>query len=136
MNTKKALKKLKKKVEKVPNRSAEQLKQLGKAAASVAGGDEEVRREVIDISQQAMLSAVSELATPLNPVLSWFREGGELQFSASSSPSFRSAIKLPSSSNAKQTLVRVPLKSPACKRCPALNNGICKCAAKKFNIRA
>ncbi|GAB3514594.1 hypothetical protein [Photobacterium alginatilyticum] len=135
MNAKKALKKLKKKVEKVPNRSTEQLKQLGKAAASVAGVDEDVRREVIDISQQAMLSAVSELATPFNPVLSWFREGGELQFSASSLPSFRSVIKLPSSLNAKQALVRVPLKSPACKRCPALNNGVCKCAAKKFNIR-
>lgn len=135
MNAKKALKKLKKKAEKVPSRSAKQLMQLGKTATSAARVDDAVRREVKDISQQALLSAASELATPLNPVLSWFREGEELHFSTSSAPSIRSAVKMPSSIDAKQTLVRVPLKSPACKRCPALNSGICKCAAKKFNFR-
>jgi hypothetical protein len=29
-----------------------------------------------------------------------------------------------------------PYKSDACKKCPALNNGICKCALKKMNKAA
>lgn len=136
MNAKKALKKLKKKVEKVPSRSAEQLMRLGQSvtlsAASTVAADEGIKKEVRDISQQALLSAVSELATPINPVLSWFNEGGDLHLSSASS--IRSAVKLPNTANAKLALVRLPLKSPPCRRCPALNRGVCKCAAKKFNL--
>jgi len=140
VSAKKALKKLKKKAEKAPSRSAKQLMRLGKSAASTITVDNSVKREVKDISQQAVISAISELATPLNPVLSWFNEGGDHRSLSTSSiaatPSIRTMTKLPSSADSKLALVRFPLKSPPCKRCPALSNGICKCAAKKFNFRA
>lgn len=28
--------------------------------------------------------------------------------------------------------LQIPLKSPPCKRCPALDKGICKCAKKRL----
>lgn len=31
-----------------------------------------------------------------------------------------------------QTLFLSPMKSPACKKCPALAKGLCKCAAKQL----
>ncbi|PKG38441.1 hypothetical protein CXF74_13135 [Psychromonas sp. Urea-02u-13] len=30
------------------------------------------------------------------------------------------------------SFLNTPLKSPACKRCPALEKGICKCAKKRL----
>ncbi|KMV31089.1 hypothetical protein [Photobacterium swingsii] len=137
MDAKKALKKLKKKAIKHPTHSAIQLMKLGKSLSGGIKVSEGVKQEVKDISHQALTDAVSELATPLNPLLSWFNEGGSIAISPSYAGGGRSAVKrlTPMQASPKIALARMPLKSPPCKRCPAMNSGLCKCAVKKFDIR-
>ncbi|BDY03794.1 hypothetical protein F0521_08350 [Ferrimonas sp. YFM] len=87
----------------------------------------ELNPELRAITLQAGQSAVRELMAPLNPLLSWFNEGGiEFSSSEASTPQIQS-IRQPA-----RPLTMLPLKSPPCKRCPALMGGQCKCAVKKF----
>ena len=144
MGAKKSLKKLKKKVEKkVQSKS---MQQLGALASSTQNSNRpqqnsssQWQAEFKQVSQQALVNVASELAAPLNPLLSWFNDGnvipmpqmgratsstnGEIKKSAELRPNIKS-------------IVHLPLKSPPCKRCPALSNGVCKCAAKKLQMSA
>ncbi|GAL17466.1 hypothetical protein JCM19235_6015 [Vibrio maritimus] len=143
MSAKKALKKLKKKVNKsTKNKSLKQLQSL----KAVVGGKKEISRtserlgdEILGVANEAAMSALSELAAPLTPVLSWLNGGQGTNWS----PSQTSISSLPQNKRSANdgapkinSIAYLPLKSPPCKRCPALSNGICKCAAKKFKLTA
>lgn len=148
MKAKKALTKLYKKAnKKSPSASLQLLKQLKKNPDSSLNSTSHPSRgyssskEFQELAEQVAISAVSELAKPLSPVISWLNDA-PVGFDISTSQ--RSAANTSSLSPVKpnQTLSnvssigRLPLKSPPCKRCPALQNGLCKCAAKKFQLSA
>ncbi|MGL6258605.1 hypothetical protein [Vibrio sp. WXL210] len=143
MKAKKALKKLKKSSQKaLKSQSIKQLDAL-KSETQVRKGSTErsasqMSAELRQVANQAAKSALSELATPLNPLLSWFNEGGidwPTQTHGQSAPTQTASVVSRQTGNptpSVKSIVHLPLKSPPCKRCPALSNGVCKCAAKKF----
>lgn len=150
MNAKKALKKLKKKaVKKVASSSNKQLSALkNNALGSVvtsqsrtSSSQSELVNELKGVANQAAMSAAYELAAPLNPLLSWFNDaGGVVDFTTStkkaSTPLPKQSANDAAPAFSVKSVGHLPLKSPPCKRCPALSNGICKCAAKKFRLSA
>ncbi|QIZ78809.1 hypothetical protein HER31_04570 [Ferrimonas lipolytica] len=132
MSSLKKLKKLKKAI-KPSSKSKQQLRATNAVTATASGSA--LRNELAQVSRQAGLNAVRELATPLNPLLSWFEEGRNLSFVAANESSLqRSTSAQTSQRTAPQvsSIARLPLKSPPCKRCPALAGGFCKCAQKRF----
>ncbi|MCG9582352.1 hypothetical protein L1D13_19125 [Vibrio tubiashii] len=146
MKAKKTLKKLlKKSKKKSTTASLEKLHSLKKehipAAKSNNRNDTSLlASELKELAGQVALSAAQELAQPLNPVISWFNDGGgyiDLTTPANESvaPNIQKANIIPTQSQPR-SVVSLPLKSPPCKHCPALQNGICKCAAKKFKMSA
>ena len=122
-----ALKKLKKNSKKQPSISSlVALKRLPKEKSSV------VQSELIEIVKHSGLDVLSEIKTPLNPIISWFDEAQVITL-RSKLPVTKSKDKAKGvMRNYKTSLANLPLKSPACKKCPALNNGLCKCALKRF----
>lgn len=139
MDAKKALKKLKKRNKKLQSFALTQLKQLVPESNSVQSQPHVLpvwKDEIKTISQQTLVSVVSELATPLNPLLSWFNGGRDHSHHVSSALNTPSLLAKSSQIKQPQLAVKsvlfIPLKSPPCKQCPALSNGMCKCAAKKF----
>lgn len=145
MGAKKSLKKLKKKVEKVQSKSLKQLKGLAASTPSAVAKEQVSgsawQAEFKQVSQQALVDVASELAAPLNPVLSWFNEGSSTSFqslgqSLTSTPQTSGAKKDALTRPNVRSIVHLPMKSPPCKRCPALSNGVCKCAAKKLQKSA
>ncbi|MBR9728808.1 hypothetical protein ACFOD0_10055 [Shewanella intestini] len=149
---KSALKKLKKKSKKVTSKSLKQLNALtanvnrnGEVAASLSSPlSPQLTKELNQLSEQVITNVVSELIQPLNPVLSWFHHGqarskpivalSPSNDVVSPKPAATPAARIAVNARPGQSILRVPLKSPACKRCPALAGGYCKCAAKKFNV--
>ncbi len=150
MNAKKALKKLKKKtVKKMASSSHKQLSALKNNALSspvtskshTFSSQSELVNELKGVANQAVMSAAYELAAPLNPLLSWFNDaGGVVDFTTSakkaSTPLPKQSANDAAPAFSVKSVGHLPLKSPPCKRCPALSNGICKCAAKKFRLSA
>lgn len=150
MKAKKALKKLKKKaVKKVASSSKKQLSalknnSLGLSVSSrshTSSSQSELVNDLKGVANQAAMSAAYELAAPLNPLLSWFNDaGGVVDFTTSNKMATTPLPKQSANDAAPAFSVKsvghLPLKSPPCKRCPALTNGICKCAAKKFRLSA
>ncbi|WP_441257544.1 hypothetical protein ACS18Q_06245 [Vibrio sp. Vf1514] len=150
MNSKKALKKLKKAVINGQlSGSKKQLRALEKQPGAhrpstqhaTSGNQPRLTEEVKTVANQALMQAANELIAPLNPLLSWF--GGINVSGGVTSASPRSKVSaIKQSANdaspifAIKSVGHLPLKSPPCKRCPALSNGICKCAAKKFSLSA
>ncbi|NOH30960.1 hypothetical protein [Vibrio mediterranei] len=144
MKAKKALKKLKKKsVKAIRSRSLEQLQLLKfetkahdiKKVESKPGWSSEIK----DVANDAAISALSELAAPLSPVLSWLNGGGQGNWSSTgklTAANARVSSKPSSNKPNISSIASLPLKSPPCKRCPALSYGICKCAAKRFKLTA
>ena len=134
MSAKKALKKLKKQSKKIEKKSLKQLHKLSKITTQVAANNSDWHHEIKDLSQDVIASMMSELKTPLEPVISWFKEGSD-NIECNKDVIARGEI-LTQAKHQQRTATRsvldIPLKSPACKKCPALANGICKCAAKKF----
>ncbi|MFB1077167.1 hypothetical protein [Photobacterium damselae] len=148
MSAKKTLKKLKKKaVKKVLSSSQKKLLNLEKGSESRKKGSvgDNFKRsalfdDLVQVTNQAALSAAYELAVPLKPILSWFDDASgivDMTFSTREDD-IRVAKQKTKYKDAQSLSVRsigyLPLKSPPCKRCPALSNGICKCAAKKFKL--
>lgn len=143
---KKALKKLyKKKSEKPLSPSLIKLHTLKKSDFSSHTQENNIsenstKHAFKELAEQVSISVISELIEPLHPVTSWFKDApskGIASNSPSISPRPKSgaaaqAIKVTTNNN----IARSPLKSPACKRCPALNNGLCKCAVKQFKLSA
>ncbi|AKJ43097.1 hypothetical protein [Pragia fontium] len=92
-----------------------------------------------EISQQVVGSVLVEVTKPLKPLLDWFEHGGfvtEVMPTKSSgargvTPHINSARMNPNTA-ATPAILRLPFKSPPCKRCPARSGGICQCAAKRF----
>lgn len=150
MNAKKALKKLKKKtVKKVASSSHKQLSalknnalgNLGTSLSHTTSPQSELVDELKGVVNQAAMSAAYELAAPLNPLLSWFGDaGGMVDFTSTmkkaSMPMPKQSANDAAPAFSVKSVGHLPLKSPPCKRCPALSNGICKCAAKKFKLIA
>ncbi|GAD90549.1 MULTISPECIES: hypothetical protein [Vibrio] len=165
MNAKKALKKLKKKSQKkIKKQGIEQLKKLKLDASKVKASNEgqlyfsdALKQDINQGVNQVIADVAYELATPLLPVLSWFndhqhnidiveaplreqlKKPSSLKDATSSAKpisveSPRSSSKL--QSRPAKSILHVALKSPPCKRCPALQNGICKCAAKRYKLSA
>ncbi|KLV05100.1 hypothetical protein ABT56_12945 [Photobacterium aquae] len=146
MDAKKALKKLKKKLKPESHVSHQALAGLKKKAPANSWLGEELKGEVKQISQDTLRSVASELATPLNPLFSWFNDGysgsGLSLSSITASPHAHKSDSQPAAPTISRitqqslALAKLPLKSPACKRCPALSGGLCKCAVKKFGLKA
>lgn len=150
MNSKKALKKLKKAViNSQLTGSKKQLRALEKQPGAhrpstqhaTSGNQPRLTEEVKTVANQALMQAANELIAPLNPLLSWFGginvSGGVTSTSPRSNVSaIKQSANDASSIFAIKSVGHLPLKSPPCKRCPALSNGICKCAAKKFSLSA
>ncbi|GAD80236.1 hypothetical protein [Vibrio ezurae] len=142
MNAKKALKKLKKKSEKkIKKQGVEQLKKLKVNATNSRRNDSSsaLKKDINDSVNRAITGVVHELATPLLPVLSWFNDH-QHKIEVVESP-LREQLENSTSSSKpipspQKSILHVALKSPPCKRCPALQNGICKCAAKRFKLSA
>lgn len=141
MSALKALKKLKKNKPQVISQSLAQLNNLKRSSLVKKDNKAtnlQLKNDLKKLSNDVVLSMVSELSGPLNPLLSWF-ETAQSQFSFTpqlqpqvakqSNQGQAINIKTISTSN---SLLKQPLKSPACKRCPALQGGICKCAKKRF----
>ncbi|WP_070964229.1 hypothetical protein [Vibrio sonorensis] len=143
MKAKKAIKKLIKKQKKaVLSPSLKKLKSLKNSDSAHLnkrqGSSTPISDEIKQVAEQALLSAGRELATPLNPILSWFNEGGfAANYDLYTQPATGDKTQQTSSVKPKiKSVVNLPLKSPPCKRCPALNSGLCKCAVKKFGMTA
>lgn len=149
MDAKKALKKLKKQAKKHTknNEAITKLKKLKKKHNSKQTQHNhalgEFKKELSEAANQAMINAAYELATPLKPVLSWFNDDNqiidikEITSNENNQPTSRksnSAVTKPTTG--VKSIIHLPLKSPPCKRCPALQSGICKCAAKRFKMSA
>lgn len=87
-----------------------------------------------ELSQEVMGNVLVEVSKPLKPLLDWFDHGGY------NTPISRQPAKTASAGNmriqpnsmAPPAILRLPFKSPPCKRCPAKSGGICQCAAKRF----
>ncbi|MEI6859063.1 MAG: hypothetical protein V5788_04650, partial [Shewanella sp.] len=95
--------------------------------------NDELKHEIKQVSRQTLSSVVSELSTPLTPLLSWFNEGTNLIEISSIVWQQKTQLKpVNNKHNAKIHLAQFPLKSPPCKSCPARQNGLCKCAMKKL----
>ncbi len=145
MKANKALKELKKKsVHKLKSKSLEQLNAL-KMVHSFSnekrtdGGRGKLSSELNDVANEAALSALSELAAPLSPIFSWLNGNGQGSWTGHSNNISKRVLGKTSVNKSApkiSSIATLPLKSPPCKRCPALSNGICKCAAKKFKLSA
>lgn len=134
MSAKIALKKLKKQTKKIEKNSLKQLHKLVNTTDQRVLRHSELHNEIKDLSQDVIVSMMSELKTPLEPVISWFKEGldsveqsREIVAKRQISPRDKRQRR-----TVNHTIMNIPLKSPACKTCPALKNGSCKCAMKKF----
>lgn len=139
MGIKHPLKKLKKEVVKIQSKSLQQLKDLSAHRAST---DQHTNHHIShwqsefkQVSQQTLVNVAGELVVPLTPVLSWFNEGISTEFVSLRNKGGDTKKDVNARPNVK-TIVHLPLKSPPCKRCPALSNGVCKCAAKKLKVSA
>lgn len=134
MSALKALNKLKKNKRVALTPSMLQLNNL-KSSELPASQHEPIREDLKKLSNQVVLSMVSELSVPLNPLLSWFETSNSPIIALPNRHIAQSArITSIGHKNAEKRnlLLMQPLKSPPCKRCPALAGGICKCARKKF----
>ena len=147
MSSKSALKKLKKKSKKLTTKSLTQLNALTANSSKVARIQPQLKKELGQLSEQVIGDVVSELIHPLSPLISWFNDGGSR---ARMTPTSRVNTPINQPANEEvavvnsvannpvqiqpRSIAQVPLKSPPCKRCPALAGGNCKCAMKKFNI--
>ena len=150
MKAKKALKKLKKKVKvKSLSPSGELLSKLEKISPNNDSGlkranqvnSSAIKQELKELAGQAAVSAASELIQPLNPIISWFNDAPNFdipthQSNGSNQSHQPSNVIALSSNNSSSVIGRLPLKSPPCKKCPALQSGLCKCAQKKFKLTA
>ncbi|MGF1765344.1 hypothetical protein [Aliivibrio kagoshimensis] len=126
MGTKSALKRLKKKskitVKTLAQKQLALLKNNDIQGKGHSHNQPTLSTELKGVTYQALQSAVCELSAPLTPVLSWFNEGGVTESYQSEQPK----------TNKIRSIAYLPLKSPPCKRCPALSNGVCKCALKQM----
>lgn len=130
-NALKKLKKLKKTTVKVQSASLAQLQKLsGQHSSGTSKQSSSFVSEIQQVSREAMVSAAKELTAPLNPVMSWFQ--GESGVSFTSTASVTGIQSMTEVQNAGKSILHLPLKSPPCRKCPAKENGICRCAAKNF----
>lgn len=167
MKAKKALKKLYKKASaKSQSVSVLQLKNLRNSDSPPPISDRkcvinpETKHEIQALAEQVAINALSEIAKPLNPIISWLNDTTNTehtlgQYKQTANQHQQAANQHQQTTNQRTanasglssfhnhrtlsnvtSIGRMPLKSPPCKRCPALQNGLCKCAAKKFQLTA
>lgn len=91
-----------------------------------------VKSELLQIVKCSGLEALSEIKAPLNPILSWFDEARTITLRSKPSINIAPVELSVSTQRRSLSLASLPLKSPPCKKCPALNSGLCKCALKRF----
>ncbi len=90
------------------------------------------KSELAQIAKHSGLEVLSEMKAPLNPILSWFDEAPAITLRSKPSASIGGPINTTQQNQTTTSLARLPLKSPPCKKCPALKSGLCKCALKRF----
>jgi len=106
--------------------------------------DHIISSELMDIAKQSGLEILSEVKREVlneakgtfNPILSWFDEAQVINVVSNTKQAhgaIQSKTQAPNNKvSSSQQLASLPLKSPPCKKCPALRNGLCKCALKRF----
>lgn len=136
MGALKELKKLKKKTKKAEKKALKHLSKLSNIEAKTAANNNDWHDDIKELSQEVLVEMVTELKTPLNPIISWFNDNQPqldgLTEKRKVKKYKKDEIKVATQQPASRNILSIPLKSPACKKCPALANGTCKCAAKKF----
>ncbi|MEZ8823098.1 hypothetical protein AB6E04_01980 [Vibrio amylolyticus] len=152
MGSKNKEEKLKQKAAKKKRKSLKKLKKLAKKIAKKSDTTiiqleipSSKSNEFKQAANQAILNAISELSESIDPKLSWVDGNKTEKEKALFSETRRRKEKLwkdhgsistakstPSTLPATLPAIDVPYKSPACKRCPALANGLCKCAMKRI----
>lgn len=146
----KALKKLRKKASKhgSKNKSGDRaLQQLSRPAVlplqhsrpTQSRAEDSVWRE---LSQDVVGSMLGEVSKPLRPLLDWFNYTGAVGLvidnlkpksrNHSTLQPFSGNMRIETKTIQSPAILRLPLKSPPCKRCPAKMGGVCQCAAKRF----
>jgi hypothetical protein len=137
VGAKKALKKLKKQHQKTQSNALKQLKMILVRHTESEPIDSVFKQDFKAVTEVTVIKVISELSVPFNPIFSWFNKGDTMLSIEHNTPS---VINMPSSpmtltkkSKVSKSVMLLPLKSPACKRCPALKNGFCKCAIKRFS---
>lgn len=87
-----------------------------------------------EVSQQVVGAMLGEVARPLKPLLEWFDYNEPLWSSSKgrAPTEARGSMRPMPKAAPSPSILRLPLKSPPCKRCPARSGGICQCAAKRF----
>lgn len=140
MNSAYDLKRLKKKSQKL-NGSISQLQLLKQDIKRTSFTQQySLKQDVVYLSQEVFSDVVSELAKPFQPLLSWFGLSHDvLRYQKlRSSRNFADPQVDKVSERVKKvdrtSLARIPLNTPACKKCPALQGGLCRCAQKKLSI--
>ncbi|MCP4322815.1 MAG: hypothetical protein GY787_13400 [Alteromonadales bacterium] len=120
-----------KKLNKVTNKQASSntLSRLNKFSDQKS---DVITSELMQIAKQSGLEALREIKTPLNPILSWFDEAPAITLSSKIATNVWQDKTTTDNNHQTRSLARLPLKSPPCKKCPALNKGLCKCALKRF----
>ena len=135
VKAKKALKKLIKKHHNVQSNSIQKLRKIPIDNSYSSIDSTVLKAELKAISEAVSMQVLNELSAPLTPILSWFREAEynrSRPLESRNKGHVRRAPNHPMKVSAIKNITYLPLKSPPCKRCPALEHGICKCAAKKF----
>lgn len=145
----KALKKLRKKAakhghkDKTGDRALQQLSRpvalpVNTARSAKSTADDSAWRE---LSQDVVGSMLGEVSKPLRPLLDWFNHTGSVGLvldslqAKRSNPTpqpFSNNMRISTKAISTPAILRLPLKSPPCKRCPAKMGGVCQCAAKRF----
>ncbi|CAG8999472.1 MAG: hypothetical protein CENE_01446 [Candidatus Celerinatantimonas neptuna] len=139
MNSAYALKRLKKKSQKL-NVSISQLQHLKQDIKKTCFTQQySLKQDVVYLSQEVLSDVVSELVKPFQPLLSWFGLSHDVlryqkprSLGAFVDPQVDKPSK-PVQKIGSISLARIPLNSPACKKCPALQGGLCRCAQKKLS---
>lgn len=132
--------KLKRKAEKKKRKSLKKLKKLAKKIAKKS--DTTIIQLEIpsanssqfkQAANQAILNAINELSESFEPTLSWVDGDSSGKVKQLKTPNSMNRAKAPVSKPTSSAIpaINVPYKSPACKRCPALAKGLCKCAMKR-----
>lgn len=103
------------------------------------GSSDSILRE---LSQDVVGSMLGEVSKPLRPLLDWFNYTGTVGTiidNLQTKPrrnlklqSFSGNMRIETKTIQTPAILRLPLKSPPCKGCPAKMGAVCQCAAKRF----
>ncbi|AGH80514.1 hypothetical protein PCNPT3_02860 [Psychromonas sp. CNPT3] len=101
-----------------------------------------LQSELLHIVKQGGSEFIAEIKIPLLPIISWFNDtnntldSNTFQEKKQKTKNKNKDPKKTKKENEKRlnivTFSSKAFKNPPCKKCPALNKGLCKCALKYF----